>query len=477
LTGGIVKNGNPYMPHKILFITYTHSNGGGAENVLTNLANNLNTAVYKIDIIEINQFLIKQEPLIPEVTLLPPFIKAGHKWTNDAVYYILYNKPEIIKSLFNLYNYDIIVTWNYQLPSFCLRAFSSEIKIAWSHGAISDLSSNKEPDKTFRQLQYLAWEQADKIVTISNMSLQTIKDVFPDFNDKTDIIYNGCDIKRIQRFALEKCMKPLPDYFDDNIILCIGRLDENKNFELVIRATSKLIHSGAACFLVIVGQGELQERLENIAKEENIQGSVFFAGYQQNPYPYFSKAKICCFSSFCEGFPMVTIEAMSLGKPFVTTPVAGASEELADNGSCGLVSGWNIDEYSECIKKLLTDRELYEKMAFNCIEKAEGFSIEKSASKFDALVNELLSENQERIIKKQANKKTERIKAVLIFAIAFGVRRNTGLLEAIGRFKNKFNLINAIKLIYRFIFFICKFLLIPFIFMIGFIKGIQCDRY
>jgi hypothetical protein len=94
--------------YRILFITYTYSNGGGAENLLTNLVNNLNPHSYSIDIIEVQDFTVKKEPLNNEITLRRLFIKYKSKWTGRAIEHILYYRPEIIKHLFNMLKISIV---------------------------------------------------------------------------------------------------------------------------------------------------------------------------------------------------------------------------------------------------------------------------------------------------------------------------------------------------------------------------------
>jgi glycosyltransferase involved in cell wall biosynthesis len=406
-------------------------------------------------------------------------VKANHKYINRVMSYILYEKPEIIKYLFRLYGYDVIVTWVYQLPSFCLRSFENEIKIAWSHDTLYNflpgaIDARPERDK---QLQLRAWKAADRIVNISNISLQSLKEIFPELIDKTEIIYNGCDFSRIQQLSMENPNIKIPIQ-SQNIIIGAGSLDRRKNFELLIRAVSSVIHSGINCFLIIIGQGEFLSELQDIAAQENVKDSILFAGYQQNPYPYFKLSKIVCLSSFSEGLPTVIIEGMSLGKPFVTTPVAGASDELADNGRCGLVSDWKIEEYAGCIRKLLTDQYLYEDMSNNCIEKTREFTIENYVIQFDLLIKRLHDyHTSERIINDKKDKYIyKHIHAICYFALVFALieLKKPRITDSFRRYKHRKTFIDGIKLLYHISLIIISPFLFPFKFLIGLVRACFC---
>ena len=63
---------------KILFLTYTHSKGGGGEAVLTTLVNNLHKT-WQIDILEVIHFDVKEEPINQNIKLLPPLIIGARK--------------------------------------------------------------------------------------------------------------------------------------------------------------------------------------------------------------------------------------------------------------------------------------------------------------------------------------------------------------------------------------------------------------
>lgn len=376
---------------KLLFITYTYSNGGGAEKVLTTLLNNLDAERYDISIFEIVKYDVKCEPVNSNIKLFPPLYHCNDRdYKVKVLDYILEQKPEIIRALNNFDAYDVIITWNYQLPSFMLPGFSDKKTIGWFHGAIDDLDiANNSPAVKHRQnLQKKAWSFADKIVTISQKSLQSLGTVFPEYMHKAQVIHNAFDLRTTNLKATEKiedtcanCLLP--------IIICAGRLDKNKNFSLVVKAVAKLKTENIQCVLFIVGDGEEKESLVCLAAESGITDSVFFLGYKQNPLPYISRAQLLCVSSMAEGFPTVVCEAMALGKPFVTTPVAGASEELADGGNCGLVADWDVDDYAKKIKILLTDKKLYDRMSKNCIEKIKEFSVENTVLQFDKLIASL----------------------------------------------------------------------------------------
>jgi glycosyltransferase involved in cell wall biosynthesis len=267
-------------------------------------------------------------------------------------------------------------------------------KLTWIHSSIEDL--NYKQYQGLKKLIYFicfkcqkkAFERANNIIAISQKTKESIELLYPQYGEKIKIIYNGIDIKSIKESISSKLINSIPADFRKNILLGVGRLDKRKNFAFLIQVISRIIHSGTECFLILVGDGDLKSELEKIAKQESVEEFLFFAGFQANPYPYFNAAKILCVSSFVEGFPTVVGEAMALGKPFVTTPVAGSSEELADNGRCGLAAGWNVDEYAGCVKKLLLDDTLYETMSRNCLEKIKEFSVERSVDNFNRIILE-----------------------------------------------------------------------------------------
>jgi len=459
---------------RLLFITYTHSKGGGAENILTTLVNNLDRERYDITIQEVEQYNIRKEPLSPHIRLLRPFIRYGKKTEADIVRYLLRTAPQIFRYLHSLNGYDAVISWNYQQPSFCLRGFPSERKIAWFHGDLYDIAANPEGKK---DLQQMAWNQADRIVTISEKSYTSLKDIFPYFISKCRIVHNAIDIVAIQR----KAQFPITDGFEafNNeipILVSVGCLDDNKNQQLLLEAVSVLKARGMNCFVFIIGNGKMRTNLEELAVSLGLSDYVQFTGYQDNPYPYMNHAKLLCVTSFSEGFPTVGLEAMALGKPFVTTPVSGTADELAAKCNCGLVSSWDSQSYANAIQTLLIDKQLYETLSINCLETVKEFSIPAAVRKFNELIDSVEISSRQKIAEKPENFEG-RMRAILTFAKAWSFNRYSGLSQASQRFIKAKNVLNLGKIVYRLSLVFVRFIVSPVIFIeglfIGYLRGVK----
>lgn len=370
---------------KLLFIPYTMTNGGGAEKVLALLVNNLDPEKYDIRIQEVQHYE-NTINLNKNIKMGDAFFDSGKSFQKRIkrrmCLYLLCHAPFVLKRLFKLYGYDAVISFNYQLPSFMLPTFKKEKKIAWFHGAIYDL--NEKGKEAQKKKQRTVWHDTEAIVTISNNSLRSLQTLFPEFMNKAYIVHNGIDILDVQKLAKEKCEF---DFDGLPVLICAGRLDKNKNFSLAIKSVSELHKRGIKCRLLVLGQGELENEYKVLVKTIGIEDYVHFFGYKTNPYPYIQKATVMCVTSFSEGWGMTIVEGMIFGIPFVTTPVSGASEELADGGKCGLVSDYEPAHYADALEKLLTDNALYTQMKNNCLEHIKDYSVEQYVAGFEKVLS------------------------------------------------------------------------------------------
>ena len=121
---------------------------------------------------------------------------------------------------------------------------------------------------------------------------------------------------------------PLPDKLYD--VVCAGRLVENKGFAEVIRAVALL----PTATLLIIGDGPLRKKLEQLATQLGISDRVEFAGWlpeNTDVYRAIRSGSVFVMNSKSEGGPRVALEAMALGVPIVTTAV-GAMPDVIKEG-------------------------------------------------------------------------------------------------------------------------------------------------
>ena len=123
-------------------------------------------------------------------------------------------------------------------------------------------------------------------------------------------------------------------------LLSIGRLSEEKGFDLLIRAIAYLRKRGVKCNLCIIGEGPQQKSLEHIIRQLDLQDAVLLSGYRNDAFRFIPLFHMYVLSSHTEGLPITVLEAMHMGIPIAATRVGGVPEVL-ENGDAGFLFSSN----------------------------------------------------------------------------------------------------------------------------------------
>ena len=138
-------------------------------------------------------------------------------------------------------------------------------------------------------------------------------------------------------------------------IVSLGRLHENKDFGLLIRAFAGLRRSGVEARLTIGGEGPERAALEALATSEGVADSVSFPGWIGDRAAFFAQADLFVLSSRVEPFGIVVIEAMAHGVPVVATRTDGPLDILSQGETGLLVACESVEEMSAVLMDLLAD--------------------------------------------------------------------------------------------------------------------------
>jgi glycosyltransferase involved in cell wall biosynthesis len=137
-----------------------------------------------------------------------------------------------------------------------------------------------------------------------------------------------------------------------HILLCVGRLAPEKNFNLALRVIQKLKENFESIGLVIVGSGPEESNLKKAVRELGISNNVAFVGWEDDLISYYKTASVFLQTSDYEGYGMALVEAALSGIPIVTTKV-GVANEFQNGVELCICPAGDIECFSSTISSLL----------------------------------------------------------------------------------------------------------------------------
>ncbi|MDQ4141636.1 MAG: glycosyltransferase [Bacteroidota bacterium] len=174
------------------------------------------------------------------------------------------------------------------------------------------------------------------------------------------------------------------NFFSDNrkFIIGVGRLTPQKDWPNLIKAFS-IVRQKMDVSLVILGEGQLREELEDLIQKLGLQDYVLLPGFVSNPSYYVKKASAFVISSKYEGFGNVIVEALGVGTPVVSTDCPSGPSEILEDGKYGkLVPTENPVALAQGIVETLTSTQNPEVL----INRAKDFSVSRIADEYSAYI-------------------------------------------------------------------------------------------
>lgn len=362
---------------KIFFIINSFSWGGGAEALLTQIVNHLNPKKYKIGIMEIIHAGIKAEPVNSNIEIFPYYVKADDPERKSKMYYVYHEWDKVIEE-YVPQDYDLYVSFNYLKPSFLLP--KGEKNIAWIHGDVYNLALPDMEEE--RELQNESFRKVHRIVSISDITTQSLIDLFPEHKEKLQVIYNGIDITKVR----QKAKEPTSVRLQHPAILSVGRLDENKNPLRLLEIFEKIYKMDKNIHLYYLGYGSLEEAVKRNAKDKGLDENVHLLGYHDNPFPIIAQCDVSCMFSLSEGFPMALLESVALDKPFVSSVIGGA-KILANKEQCGNVVETDDEAEKAILGFIHKDKQL---VTTECRKSIKHFEMDTYITKIELLFDEIM---------------------------------------------------------------------------------------
>ncbi len=243
---------------------------------------------------------------------------------------------------------------------------------------------------TWRTLARRAAKRADAVVAISDGVRAFFRETLGDAAGEMPVIRYGIPSPRAvgsEEIAAFRARCGVGD--GTSLVLCVGRLDAQKDPATAIRAMPRVTATRDAR-LVFLGRGSMEAELHALAAATP-GSNVVFAGFLADPAPAFAAADVVVLPSKWEGLGLVLVEAAQHGRAVVATRVGGIPEVVEDGTTGLLVPPGDPSAFGDAVARLLSDDALRRKMGEAARESAaRRFSVERYAKDVEDLYVRLL---------------------------------------------------------------------------------------
>jgi glycosyltransferase involved in cell wall biosynthesis len=360
-----------------ILLTIPSLNAGGAERVLSELAN----------------YWAKKGHQISLVILAAPTEKVFYPLASSIkLFSFNYLAQESLPALSRLNNIFRRIT--------CLRKLIQQLKpnVVISFIDVMNITTllaniglhipiiiSERIDPTYRPLPWLykwlrlkSYPRAEVLVAQTSSSASYFPPTFKHF---IRIIPNPVRIAPTVKQASSEISR----------IVSVGRLEPQKDHQTLIQAFAKIHIQHSSLRLTIYGEGPERANLESLIASFNLSHKVHLPGTTPHIYEALAKADLFVFPSRYEGFPNALCEAMSVGLPVIASNCSGNADIVWDGIDGRLFPVGDEKALVEIIEELINDPEQRQRLSANALTIPERFSEERIYGLWDKLLREALA--------------------------------------------------------------------------------------
>lgn len=258
--------------------------------------------------------------------------------------------------------YDYAMCFHIHSPislRYVVEKINAKTKYAWIR---SDFKKT-----CYKINKYKNWlTKLDTVFGLSKEVCNEFTELCPELKEKTQVLYNLYDYKKIIENSLKT--NEIDNIFlnDENFkILTVGRISREKGFNIAVEAAKLLKENNIKFTWYAIGNGNEFNNIKDLIVKYKLEDNFILLGRKDNPYPYMANCDIYVQPSISEGYCGTIIEAKTLKKLIVATNFTSIHEQI-NNGINGIV----IDNFSpkllsESIKKLINDSNYRETIINN----------------------------------------------------------------------------------------------------------------
>jgi len=234
----------------------------------------------------------------------------------------------------------------------------------------------------------------DRYIAVSHAAERHLLETKGIAQSKVVTIHNGRDLTRFHppsRAEIARARAEL-GLSDKQVLLVLGRLEPQKGHEFLIDALRRVVPRWPKLVALFAGEGRLESELMARREAAHLTEHISFLGYRADTERLLAAADLVVLPSLFEGLPLVAVETLAMGRPFVATDVEGTREIVADGETGLLVTPADPASLAEGIERILADPALGARLG--CRGRAlveDKFDIRRQIAKTFDVYRQLLS--------------------------------------------------------------------------------------
>ena len=226
-------------------------------------------------------------------------------------------------------------------------------------------------------------ENADHIITVSDLTRRTVIDKYGISPDKVTTVHNAVIPLSDELLNLPRREKK------DKVITFLGRITMQKGPEYFVEAAAKVLQKNRNIRFVMAGSGDMMDDMIRLAAKRNIADRFHFTGFLRGRqvYEMLADSDVYVMPSVSEPFGISPLEAMEMGVPSIISKQSGCAEIL---DYVIKTDYWDIHAMADAIYSLCTNPALFRYLQEEGKKEVDGITWEKVGLRIRALYEDVL---------------------------------------------------------------------------------------